>query len=260
MTEQLRSKAEVLKLARLLRREPEQLEYLELLPPEDLRVLREEITDMLFEAHDATLQRLAASSRLLPVGLVATLAQHAFGATLSARISGLLDPARAIEVAAKLPPEFLADIAGELDPRRASGVIAGMPAEQVRQVTAELIRRGEYVTMGRFVGQLGDDALRAAVTEIDDATLLRTAFVLEERDRLDALAELVGEERIAGMTEVAERDGLWPEAIDLLINLDAERVAEGLSRLESERRELVYERAREQGVDLPEAASEGAAS
>jgi hypothetical protein len=248
----------VLKLARLLRREPEQLEYLELVSPDDLRALREQVTDMLFDAHDGTLRRLAAASKLLPAGLVATLGQHAFGPVLSARISGLLDPDRAVDIAAKLPSEFLAEIAIDIDPRRASAVIAGMPARQVVDVTHILIRRGDYVTMGRFVGHLSDEALRASVGEFGDADLLRTAFVLEDRDRLDELAELVGEDRIAGLAEVAERDDLWPEAIDLLMNLDRDRVAEGLARLEPDRRELVLERAREQGADLPVSASEGA--
>lgn len=259
MSDGLRSRAEVIKLARLLRREPEQLSYLEPLPAEDLRKLREQVTDMLFQAHDATFRRLAASNKLLPVGLVAMLGQHAFGPMLSARISGLLDPDRAVEIAARLPPEFLADIAVDIDPRRASGVIAGMPADQVMQVTRELTRRGEYVTMGRFVGHLSDDALRASIGEIDDATLLRTAFVLEERDRLDALAELVGEDRITRLAEVAEREDLWAEAIDLLIRLDRDRVAEGLARLDPRERELLERRARDEGVELPAVASEDAA-
>ena len=250
----------MLKLARLLGRQPEQLEYLQLVPPDDLRALREQVTDMLFDANDGTLRRLAAASRLLPTGLVATLGEHAFGPVLSAHMAALLDPERAVDMAERFPTEFLAEIAIHVDPRRSSDVIARMPPEQIERVTAELVRRGEYVTMGRFVGHLSEPALRASVRELDDATLLRTAFVLEERDRLDALAELVGEDRIAGLTEVAERDGLWPEALDLLMNLDSARVADGLSRLEPERRELVYERAREQGVELPEAASEGAAS
>jgi Mg/Co/Ni transporter MgtE len=176
------------------------------------------------------------------------ISQHAFGAMLSARISGMLDPARAVDVAEKLPPSFLADIASELDPRRASNVIAGMPADQIVGVTRELTRRGEYVTMGRFVGHLGDDALLAAVATIDDATLLRTAFVLEERDRLDALADLISDERLEALLDAAEREALWPEVIDLLTHLDQERLAEGLSRMDPERQELIAERAREAGL------------
>jgi hypothetical protein len=48
-----RSHAEVVKLARLLERAPEQLEYLERIPPADLRALREQITDGLFSAQEA---------------------------------------------------------------------------------------------------------------------------------------------------------------------------------------------------------------
>lgn len=260
MNSALRSRAEVMKLARLLHREPEQLEYLEAVPPDDLRLFREQVTDMLFTAHDGTFERLAAASKLLPAGLVAALAQHAFGPMLSARISGLLDPSRAVDVAAKLPPEFLAEIAIDIDPRRASDVIARMPADQVVSITRELTRRGEYVTMGRFVGHLGNKALRASIATLDDATLVRTAFVLEERERLDALADLVGEDRIAGLAEVAEREELWPEALDLLTHLDPERVAEGLGRIAPERLELVERRAHEHGVELPAIASEGAPS
>ncbi len=102
----------------------------------------------------ATLSRLAAASKLLPVGLVATLGERAFGPVLSARITGLLDPGRAVEVAQRLPVDFLADIAVDLDPRRASAVIARIPPQQIGEVTRELVRRHESVTMGRFVGHL----------------------------------------------------------------------------------------------------------
>jgi hypothetical protein len=162
-------------------------------------------------------------------------------------------------MASKLPSEFLADIATEIDPRRASDVLAGMPADQIIRVTRELTRRGDYVTMGRFVGHLSDEALGASIGEIDDATLLRTAFVLEDRDRLDALAQLVGEERITRLAEVAERENLWLEAIDLLMNLDRERVAVGLARMDPEERALLEHRAQEHGVELPTIPSEDAA-
>lgn len=245
----LRARAEVLKLARLLRRDPAELSYLEEVSSEDIRLLREQVTDMLFTAHDAALQRLAASSKLLPIGLVAMLGEHVFGPVLSARVTGMLDPARAVEVAEKLHPSFLADVAIELDPRRGSDVIAGMPPEQVAAVTKELARRSEYVTMGRFVGHLGGAALAAAVAEIDDPTLLRTAFVLEDRNGLDALAELLGEDRLESLIDAAEREGLWAEVLDLLQHMDDDGIAQGLAEMGPARRELVMERAREAGLD-----------
>ena len=65
--------AEIVKLARLLQREPQQLSYLEHLSAEDLRALREQITEALFTAHEGALRGLVAASKLLPVGLVASL-------------------------------------------------------------------------------------------------------------------------------------------------------------------------------------------
>ena len=63
-----------------------------------------------------------------------------------------------------MPVEFLADVAVELDPRRADAVIARIPAERIVLISRELLRRREYVAMGRFVGHLNDDAVEAQLT------------------------------------------------------------------------------------------------
>jgi hypothetical protein len=136
-------------------------------------------------------------------------------------VAGLLEPGRAVDIAAKLPAGFLADVAIELDPRRASRVIAAIPAPQIRVVTSELVRREEYVTMGRFVGHLPDASVRAALDVIDDRALLRIAFVLEHKDRMDKLLELLGRQRFAGLIEAAASADLWPEALDLLSRVNA---------------------------------------
>lgn len=187
--------AEIVKLARLLHRDPEQFAYLERVPPEDLRALREQATEALFTAHEAALRRLVAASKLLPAALVASLGQRTFGPMLSARIAGLLDPERAVEIAGKMPTEFLAEIAVELDPRRASAVIAGIPAERIFEITAELTRREEYVTMGRFVAHLSDPALDAALSALDDEALSQTMFVLEDGGSDDRLARVLEQRR-----------------------------------------------------------------
>ncbi|MGE5617472.1 MAG: hypothetical protein ACM3UX_00895, partial [Candidatus Woesearchaeota archaeon] len=75
MAEQRAVQAEILKLARLLQREPDRLAYLQQVPFDDLCILRERVTECLFTQHEAALRRLAAASRLLPVSLVASLAQ-----------------------------------------------------------------------------------------------------------------------------------------------------------------------------------------
>ncbi len=217
------AQAEVLKLARLLQREPGSLEYLTRLSLTDLRRLREQVTDALFDANRRTLTRLAAASKLLPAGVTAVIAQRAFGPLLAARISGLLEPERAVEVAAKLPPAFLADVAVELDPRRTTDVIARIPPAQIKAVGAELVSRQEYVTMGRFVGHLAEQAIRASLEVIDDEQLLRLGFVLEQKDRLESVVAVLGEQRLYGLIDAAAAHDLWVEALDLLIHLGKQR-------------------------------------
>lgn len=217
------AQAEVLKLARLLEREPDSLEYLTPLSLADLRRLREQVTDVLFDANRRTLARLAAASKLLPAAVTAAIAQRAFGPLLAARISGLLEPERAVEVAAKLPPAFLADVAVELDPRRAIDVIRRIPPAQIKEVGAQLVSRHEYVAMGRFVGHLPEEAVRASLEVIGDEHLLRVGFVLEQKDRLESVVALLPEQRLDGLIDVAAAHDLWVEALDLLIHLGKRR-------------------------------------
>jgi hypothetical protein len=219
MSDAMRARAEILKLARLLRQDPEALAYLQDVAPGDLGRFREQVTDVLFGAHSQALLGLAAASKLLPVGVVATIGERAFGALLSARVAGLLEPSRAVEMAARLPTGFLADVAIELDPRRASELIARIPPEQVAAITRELIKRGEHVTMGRFVGHLGPRAIAGAVAAMDDSSLLQVAFVLETREGLEDLVELLPPERIDGIIDAAARDDLWVEVLDLTSDL-----------------------------------------
>jgi hypothetical protein len=225
VSEALDTRAEILKLARLLGREPDTLAYLDQVPAEDLRALRELTTERLFSAHGNTLARLATASKLLPTGLVATIGERAFGPLLSARVAGLLEPARAVDVASKLPSSFLADVAIELDPRRASDVIGQMPAQRVADVAAELVGRQEYVTLGRFVGHIGTEALQASLEVMSDSDLLRVAAVLEQKDGLDELVGMLPADRLSGVIDAAAQDDLWAEARDLLSHLSDGRAA-----------------------------------
>jgi hypothetical protein len=213
------TRAEVRKLARMLGRDPQQLAYLEQLPLADLIALRDRITDVLWSSDGNALNRLAAASRLLPAKVNAAISERAFGPVLSARLAAKLEPSRAVDVAAKLSTPFLADVAAELDPRRASQVIAQMPPRQIADVTRELMAREEYVTMGRFVGHLSDESIAAALGETDDRSLLRVAFVLEEKERLEHLIGLLPAPRLSSVVRAAADDELWLEALDLLEHL-----------------------------------------
>jgi hypothetical protein len=239
MSEALGIHSEILKLARLLERDPESLSYLDAVPADDIRAVRELATDRIYDAGGGAISTLAKATKLIPPSLTATLATRTFGPILSARVAGQLDPGRAVEVASKLPPDFLADVAVELDPRRASGLLGRLPATLVGSVAAELIRREEYVTMGRFVGHIAPDALEASLATMTDSELLAVAFVIEDRNALDGLIEELGLERLEGVLTAAADEDLWPEALDLFANLsDARRAAIADAAAEADERVL----------------------
>ena len=113
----------------------EELDYLRHVDPQDVRDLREQVTVVMFDADRQMLQRVAAATKLIPSKLAAVVGERAFGSLLCARLTGLLEPSRAVDIAAKLPTPFLADLAVALDPRRASRVIAEIPPEQIAEIT-----------------------------------------------------------------------------------------------------------------------------
>lgn len=212
-------RGELLKLARLLRRDPDSLAYLERLDPDDLRELREQATEMLFSAHAGALGRLAAASKLLPAGVTASIAERALGPVLTARIAGVLEPERAVEVAAKLSGPFLADVASELDPRRAGPVIALIPADQIAAITRELVRRQEHVTVGRFVGHLSAAARLAALVELDSDTRAQVVFLVEDAAGLEQLFADVPVAERPELLDAAARAGLSAELLEVVSRL-----------------------------------------
>ena len=207
---------EILKLARLVGAEPEQLSYLQYVAPQDIRDLREQVTVVMFDADRQMLQRVASATKMIPGKLAAAIGERAFGPLLCARVTGLLEPSRAVEIAGRLPTEFLAEVAVLLDPRRASRVIAEIPAQQIGEITAALAEREEFIAMGGFVGHLPEASLRAAIDAVDDETLLLTAYVIETKSNLGALVGLLSEQRLESVIRTAHELDLWVEALDVL--------------------------------------------
>ena len=219
----LESRAEVAKLARLLGTAEDRFGALAELPAEDLRTLRDQITDVLYDSDIEGLRRAAGASKLVPGVVSATIAQKALGPVLCARIAGLVDTSSAVDVAKRLPTAFLADVAIAMDPRRASDVIGSIPSDHVVGVAAELVARGEHITMGRFVGHLDDTTVVASFAVLGDADMLLTGFVMEDKDRLDTVIELLPPERLHGIIAAAHDHELWLEALDLFMHVTPQR-------------------------------------
>jgi hypothetical protein len=220
------AEAEILKLARVLGVEPERLAYLARVAPDDLKAFREQVTDTLFDANIAVLQRMALAARLLPGAVLAKIAEKVFGPLLCARIAGVVDVGRGVDVAKRLSPRFLSEVAADLDPRRASAIISRIPLETVLAVADELARREDWITLGRFVGHLPDPTVRRALERIDDAGLLRIAFVLDDKNRIDHVVGLLPAHRLGRLITTAGADeDLWTPVLDLLNHLGDDRRA-----------------------------------
>ena len=216
MSSPLDTEVEIVKLARLIACEANDLGHLRHVDPQDIRDLREQVTVVMFDADRQMLQRCAAATKLIPSKLAALIGERAFGALLCARITGLLEPSRAVDIAARLPTPFLADLAVALDPRRASRVIAEIPPKQIAEITKLLAEREEYIAMGGFVGHLSEAALRAAIAVVSDEALLRTAYVVESKGSLGALVATLPAKRLEAIIATANDAGLWTEALDVL--------------------------------------------
>ncbi|MES2489193.1 MAG: hypothetical protein V4607_05320 [Pseudomonadota bacterium] len=216
---QLEVLAETVKLARLLGTTPEALDYLKPLDASQLRELRERLSEAEFARTRPMFQKLTQASRLLPNALVAMMGEKVFGAVLCARIAGLMPADRAIDLSLKMSDAFLADVAVELDPQSARDVIAAMPSKRVVAVALILVARGDYITMGRFVGYLSEPVIDAAMKAVtSDEALLRTAFFVESKEKLNSLIGLLPESRLRSSILLAADDhsGLWTEALALM--------------------------------------------
>lgn len=217
----LASRAEVHKLGRTLGVAEGSLAFLERLPPETLRELRLGTYEALFGLDQKLMQRITRFLRRLPVFFVAWIARLA-GPLLTARVAGEMPARRAARMAQRLPPTFVADVCLHLDPRCAHDLIHALPTPTILGFAQELLRREDWITTGRFVDFLSDDAIRAVLAHIhDDAQLLRISFYVESRNRLDHVVRLLPPERLrnAILLAVDESRDILTEVMALIIHV-----------------------------------------
>lgn len=220
MSSPLHTDVEIVRLARLLSCEAKDLDYLRDVDAQEIRDLREQVTVVMFEADRQMLQRVASAAKLIPVKLAAVVGERAFGPVLCASLTGMVEPSRAVDVAAKLPTPFLVDLTVRLDPRRASRVVAEIPPRQIAEIARLLAEREEFIAMGGFVGHLSEAALRAAIAVVSDETLLKTAYVVESKGSLGALVATLPTARLESIIATANSADLWVQALDVLRYVD----------------------------------------
>ena len=220
MSEVLEARAEVIRLARLLGAPPETMTFMEKVGSEGLRKFRRQLVDVFYGSEQGSVERFAKIGNLLPSPVIAALTKEAVGPVLAARISGLVDPAQAIAIVARLPIDFVADIAVEIDPRRIGPVIGGLPSETVGALAITLVKRKEYVTLGELGGFADDDAQAVVFDAASDADLLQIAFVTENKENVSKSIALLSDKRLGSIMRTAGKEGLWAEALDLLRSMN----------------------------------------
>lgn len=179
MAPDLATRTELVKLARALDTAPEDLDFAASLDHHQLRRLRERVVDALYDEHRTAFQRIAAVTRLLPTPVNVRIALRAFTPYLAARVAGEMTPAKAAELADRMPVEYLAEASMHLDPRRASPLVANMRPDRAVAVVLDLVGRGEYLTLGRLLDAASAALIRDVATVVSAEALLRIGYFAE---------------------------------------------------------------------------------
>ncbi|MGH8540203.1 MAG: hypothetical protein ACRETW_06830 [Stenotrophobium sp.] len=217
----LAAQAEVVKLAHALDVPAATLEFLHAVPPGQLRSVREAVYERLFAQDQILFQRVARWIRWLPGFLVSWFATM-FGAVCTAHVVGEMPARRAARLAQRLPAAFLAEVCVHLDPRHAREIIGLLPQGCIVAIALQMIVHRDYQTMGRFADFLSDDAIRAVLDQVDDdEILLRIAYFMESRNRLDHVVRLLPRERLrrAILLALDESRNILVEVMSLLAHV-----------------------------------------
>jgi hypothetical protein len=230
MTAAARTSAELRKLAHSVDVPVEALSMLADLPADDVRTLRKQVGEALFQADKHYFSRMATLVRSVPTALAVKVTEAVIPPLIAARTAELLEPARAAELVVRMKESYLADVSARMDAARAPEVVAAIPTDKVAAVGRELARREEWVVIGGFVAQVTDEALAASVAELDGGQLLRVGFVLDDVTRIDHIGGLLTDRQVDEMVTAAAEDGLWTELTEVVSHLEAPRVARMAAR------------------------------
>lgn len=216
----LAARAEVIKLARELSVDPEQLDFLREATPLEIRRFRERICAELDAPHRPMFRKLAAASKLLPNAVTVKIAMRFFGPMLCGMVASELTADRASALLNHIPVDFLADATQYVDPVAAIPIIQGLDTDKMVPTMQELLRRKEYVTLARFLGAVTDEQLLAVVPLVRTGEdLLMTGFYAEVTDRFETVVSQLPEERIRSIVQAAVDLDAFAEALTLMQHL-----------------------------------------
>lgn len=229
----LDAEAERRKLAHVLGVGTERLAMLDPVPADQLATLRGQVTEALFQADKHYFTRVATLSKTVPVAVSAKITELALPPLLAARTAELLEPAKAMELVARLSDSYVADVSAALDPARSPQLIGAIPPDRISTISKELARREEWVVIGGFACIISEDALRATVSDLDGEQLLRIGFVLDDVNKIDTINDFLTDQQVDAMLAAGVELELWAELADQLEHLSGERIDRVAQRFEA---------------------------
>lgn len=213
------------KLARVLEVDESAVAFLDPVSLEDVRALRDRTSDLLHDADAARLSKVLAASKLIPMGLAASIGQNWFGATLCARLVGLIEPERGGQFAKHLDLDFMVDITARTDPRVVGDLVHHLPIEAMQGIATTLYERDDFLTLSHFVGHIPPEIVNQILEALtDDAAVVRIAVYVEHMNALDPVVALLPDERLLRLIRAVVAEDLWVEGLYLFAHLGPEQI------------------------------------
>ncbi|MFF2083973.1 hypothetical protein ACFVVM_09355 [Nocardia sp. NPDC058176] len=233
----LLTRSQLRMLAQTLNVEPAMIESLARLGAQDLRALRERISELLFDADEPVFARLSTLAPLVPNTLVTKVVATVVPPEVGGRAGGALGlahPNRVADVLSALPAQYLADAAPHLDPRTIGALAPLLSGTTLIPTAIELLRRRDYTTANRFIEHATDaliDDLERGID--DDIGLLRAVSVTPDTDRLNAVLARIPAARQTAVLRAttADTDETLLAGLSILARLDDESRAHQVTAL-----------------------------
>ncbi|MGW6426757.1 hypothetical protein ACWF82_29145 [Nocardia sp. NPDC055053] len=181
----------------------ERLSFLADRPAADIDTFRRLVTGYFFDATTDGLGKILAAVRVLPAPVAAKVATHNDSVLMTAHLASVLDIPRAISVARRLRPEFLARAAAYLDLQRSAELIAGLPVDMSLAVSRELAAREDWLTLGSIIGVATDEQLTACLRGLDADALLHAARTVADPATLERAAAVAAEPLATRLRDIA---------------------------------------------------------
>lgn len=203
MGHDLATRAELVKLARALGTDPDEVQFAAELPHTTIRLVRERAVAMLYDEHKAAFRRVAMITRLLPTALNVRITLRAFPPLLAARVAGEMPPEKAAELANRMPVEYLAEASGHLDPRRAPALVHRVRSDRVLAVIMALIEQGDFITLGRLLDAATEPIIHDVAATVPTEALLQIGFYAESDTHLTRAVALLPRARLRAIVRDA---------------------------------------------------------